>query len=90
MDAASQRQVLDNLFAMASENRITVIMIAHRLETAVTYSDKILVMDRGSVAEFDTATRLLTESPLDEEVTKKGLFASMVKTLQVSQQTRIV
>jgi len=90
VDAASQRQVLDNLFAMASENRITVIMIAHRLETAVTYSDKILVMDRGSVAEFDTATRLLTESPLDEKVTKKGLFASMVKTLQVSQQTRIV
>lgn len=60
VDAVSQKRVLDNLFAMASDNSITVVMIAHRLETAVTYSDKILVMDKGTVAQFDTALSLLT------------------------------
>jgi ABC-type multidrug transport system fused ATPase/permease subunit len=65
-------------------------MIAHRLETAVTYSDKVLVMDKGTLAEFDSALRLLTESPKDDQVTKNGLFASMVKTLPQQQQARIV
>lgn len=60
-------------------------MIAHRLETAVTYSNKVLVMDKGTVAEFDSAIRLLTERPNDDNVSKNGLFASMVKTLPQQQ-----
>ena len=75
---------------MATEHRLTVIMIAHRLETAVTYSDKILVMDRGTVAEFDSALSLLTRSPSDIAVSGDGLFASMVKTLPQQQQARIL
>jgi len=82
--------VLDNLFEMATENQITVIMIAHRLETAVTYSDKILVMDKGSVAEFDTAANLLMKTKSDETVTTNGLFADMVRTLPIQQQARIL
>lgn len=38
-----------------------MLMIAHRLETAVTFSDKILVMDQGSVAEFSTPFALLID-----------------------------
>ena len=34
-------------------------MIANKLETAVRYSDRIIVMDQGSVKEFDTAKNLL-------------------------------
>jgi ABC-type multidrug transport system fused ATPase/permease subunit len=41
------------MYDMATLQNMTVMMIAHRLETAVTYSDKILVMDKGSVAEFE-------------------------------------
>ena len=47
---------------MADAQRMTVMMIAHRLETAVTYSDKVLVMDKGSVAEFDQSYKLLVEN----------------------------
>ena len=36
-----------------------MLMIAHKLESAIEYSDKILVMDQGSVKEFDTAKNLL-------------------------------
>ena len=59
--------MLENLFKMAEARKITVLMIAHRLETAVTYSDKVLVMDQGSVAEFDLSYKLLAGDPnLDE------------------------
>ena len=87
MDFKSQQKVLENLFKMASARKITVLMIAHRLETAVTYSDKVLVMDQGSVAEFDHSYKLLAGvSDLDEDErpqlpTTDTLFASMVRSL---------
>lgn len=43
VDHESQKTVLKNLFGMAKD--MSVLMIAHRLETAVSYADKILVMD---------------------------------------------
>lgn len=66
-------------------------MIAHRLETAVTFSDKVLVMDKGSVAEFDHSYKLLAreedisaDTAVDSDLaapTTDTLFASMVRAL---------
>lgn len=47
----------------------TIITIAHRINTILD-SDRIVVLDRGTVAEFDTPAAL---------VGKKGLFYSLVK-----------
>ena len=41
--------VLENLFDMCKKNNVTVLMIAHRLETAAKYCDKVLVIDKGTV-----------------------------------------
>lgn len=48
----------------------TVITIAHRLNTIVQY-DKILVLDNGNIAQFDTPLNLL-----DQE----GVFSSLIKS----------
>lgn len=48
----------------------TVITIAHRLNTIMD-SDKILVLDKGRVAEFDSAQNLLKN--------KAGIFTGMVE-----------
>ena len=49
---------------------MTVLMVAHRLETAVEYCDKIMVLDQGEIRQFDDPLSLLVESDGDEEVTK--------------------
>lgn len=63
-------------------------MIAHKLETAVRYCNRIMVMDKGAVAEFDTARNLLG---LDEnnQINSTGIFASMVRSLNQKQQERL-
>ncbi|KAJ2825736.1 hypothetical protein GGI24_003081 [Coemansia furcata] len=48
----------------------TVLTIAHRLETIMN-SDRIIVMDRGTIAEVGTPQELLV---------KDGMFAQLVKT----------
>lgn len=47
----------------------TIITIAHRINTILD-SDRIVVLDRGTVAEFDTPAEL---------VRRKGLFYDLVK-----------
>ncbi|KAJ2073952.1 Multidrug resistance-associated protein 1 [Coemansia sp. S155-1] len=48
----------------------TVLTIAHRLET-IMKSDRIIVMDKGTIAEIGTPQELLA---------KDGMFAQLVKT----------
>lgn len=47
----------------------TIITIAHRINTILD-SDRIVVLDHGSVAEFDTPAALIR---------RKGLFYDLVK-----------
>lgn len=47
----------------------TIITIAHRINTILD-SDRIVVLDKGTVAEFDTPRNL---------VAKKGLFYELVR-----------
>lgn len=63
-DAMLQTTLRSNMF----KNR-TIITIAHRINTILD-SDRILVLDHGEVAEFDTPSVL---------VRKKGLFFELVK-----------
>jgi len=62
-DAAIQQMIREN-FASA-----TVMTIAHRLNTIMD-SDRVLVLDDGHVAEFDSPSALLKQG---------GIFASMVE-----------
>ncbi|KAJ2190593.1 ATP-binding cassette glutathione S-conjugate transporter ycf1, partial [Coemansia sp. RSA 2440] len=55
----------------------TVLTIAHRLNTVMD-SDRILVMEQGKVAEFDTPANLLA---------RKSRFAQLVESMQFNTKT---
>jgi ABC-type multidrug transport system fused ATPase/permease subunit len=63
-DAMLQTTLRSNMF----KDR-TIITIAHRINTILD-SDRIVVLDNGKVAEFDTPSVL---------VGRKGLFYELVK-----------
>ena len=56
-----------------------VLTIAHRLSTIANY-DKVLVMDKGVMVEYDHPYCLLVETVGDKEMTKRGgVFVEMVR-----------
>lgn len=63
----------DVLIQRAIKNKFsqcTVLIIAHRLDTVLS-SDKVMVIDNGTVVEFDSPTVLLEND--------KGVFCGMIK-----------
>ena len=91
IDQQTQKKVLQNLFQTYKNQ--TVLMIAHRLETAVAFADKILVLDAGELVEFDHPLRLLVNNieEVGQGVTnKESLFGQMVGALSRTQQEKIV
>ena len=85
IDADSQKYVLDNLFE--SQKNKTVLMVAHRLKTAIQYCDKVIVLENGEIAQFDEPLKLLTQSTQSQLIDKKdSIFAEMVLANGLSEQ----
>jgi ABC-type multidrug transport system fused ATPase/permease subunit len=60
------------------EKRVTILTIAHRLDTILD-SDRIMVFDAGRLVEFDTPSELLRKGP-------DGYLAGLVKSEEASRQ----
>jgi len=59
---------------------VTVLSIAHRLDTIIDF-DRIIVMDKGQIAEFDTPANLLRNPD--------GIFTSLVNKTGVETSERL-
>ena len=57
----------------------TIVTIAHRLNTIIDY-DRVLVMDRGAVAEYDSPNNLLADP--------NTIFYSMAREVNLVQQSK--
>ena len=67
LDADNEYTIMENLKAFFKGK--TVIIIAHRLST-IQFADKIVVVDKGSIAE---------QGPHDFLISKKGRYYDLVK-----------
>lgn len=75
-DAMLQATLRSSMF----RNR-TIITIAHRINTILD-SDRIVVLDKGKVAEFDTPAALVRSKGLFYELVRE---ANLLSSLDVTQ-----
>jgi len=55
VDYETDRRIQDTIASEFADR--TILCIAHRLQTIISY-DRVLVLDAGHIAEFDTPTKL--------------------------------
>ena len=80
MDVETDAMLQATLRSSMFRNR-TIITIAHRINTILD-SDRIVVLDRGTVAEFDTPAELVRRRGLFYELVKE---ANLLNALEVAQ-----
>lgn len=77
MDVETDTLLQETLHSSSFSNR-TIFTIAHRINTIID-SDRIVVLDKGEVAEFDTpAALILQKGHFYELVKEAGLLESVV------------
>ncbi|HOU14617.1 MAG TPA: ABC transporter ATP-binding protein [Anaerolineae bacterium] len=66
------QDALDELLHTQLAQRSTVFVVAQRISTVLT-ADKIVVLDRGRIADVGTHAELLTRSPIYQEIYQSQL-----------------
>jgi ABC-type multidrug transport system fused ATPase/permease subunit len=69
VDVQTDKQIQATIRGPLFANR-TIITVAHRINTIMD-SDRVVVLDKGTVVEFDTPDNLLSK--------KDGMFYGLVK-----------
>ena len=61
LDPAGREEILDLIRRYRAENGATVIIVTHSMETAAEIADRVLVLDRGSVALAGTPAEIFSD-----------------------------
>ena len=83
LDPAGRRSVLELILRYRENTGSTVILVTHSMEIAAAVSDRILVLNRGELAYFDTPAGIFRHA---EELIAMGLnvpsFARVISALR--------
>ncbi len=70
LDPMGRREILNLIASVQKEQKITVILVSHSMEDVAEYVDRIIVMNKGSVAMDDTPENVFMRG---EELEAMGL-----------------
>ena len=83
LDPAGRDEILFKIREMHQKWGITVILVSHRMEDLANLADKIMVMNKGSLAMFDQTEKIFKRA---DELKKIGL--SVPQITEICQQLR--
>ncbi len=78
LDPYGRDEILSNIKRMHDDLGITVILVSHSMEDIAAIADKILVMNKGSIAMYDTVDNVFKEP---DRLTAMGLNAPQLTLL---------
>ena len=83
LDPAGRDEILFKIREMHQKWGITVILVSHRMEDLANLADKIMVMNKGSLAMFDQTEKIFKRA---DELKKIGL--SVPQITEICEQLR--
>lgn len=78
LDPYGRDEILGNIKKMHDELGITIILVSHSMEDIANIADKIIVMNKGQAAMYDTVDNVFNRA---EELTEIGLNAPQMTLL---------
>lgn len=75
LDCLGTEEVFGVIRELRDRHGITVVLSSHKIEEIVRFADRVMVLNRGNIAAFDTPLRLIGDGTLAAE-TGPGLPAS--------------
>jgi iron complex transport system ATP-binding protein len=66
LDLAHQIRVMDLMEKLQQEKKITVVMVSHDLNLAAMYGTRLLLLNKGAVAEIGLPEEVLTFQTLED------------------------
>ncbi len=99
LDGVIKESIKDKIKAIAKEYHLTTIIVTHDPEEAMTLSDRVMIVNEGVIAQFDTPEEIIM-NPKDEFVKKFILNQLEIKrnniyslfseqTIQKSRRTKV-
>jgi len=79
LDPITRSSLQDELVSLQSKLKKTIVFVTHDMDEAVKISDKICIMDKGEIIQYDTPENILKNPVNDfvsEFVGKKRIWAS--------------
>lgn len=67
LDGVIKESIKERIKAIAKEYHLTTIIVTHDPEEALTLSDRVLIINEGKIAQFDTPDQII-QSPADSFV----------------------
>lgn len=67
LDPITREQLQDELIRLQEDLAKTIVLVSHDMDEAIKMADKIAVMDKGEIIQFDTPEQILT-NPKNEFV----------------------
>lgn len=78
LDPAGREEILSRIKKLHEDKKNTIILVSHSMDDVGRLADKVLVMDHGKVAYYDTPENVFTHTKALEEI---GLAAPQVTYL---------
>lgn len=78
LDISHQLELMELIVKLKALNK-TIIMVMHDLNLALSYSDKIAVMENGNIIAFDTPQNIVYGNAFPSALGVEGIYCSQTK-----------
>jgi len=61
LDPASKKEILERIRKYQEDRKVTIIIVSHDADIVAAYTKKVLILENGRIAKYDTVDKIFSE-----------------------------